>query len=328
LEVIHLADVIIVGAGPCGISAAIELKKEGFDPLIIEKGCLVNSIYHYPLSMTFFSSADNLEIGGIPFTTINEKPTRAEALAYYRTVARHFELNIHTYEEVLDIEKNGDAFVVRTRKRGEQHRYEAKAVVLATGYYDNPRQMGIPGEELPHVHHYFHDAHPYADQKAVVIGGRNSAIDVALELYHTGAKVTMVYRQKAFHDSVKAWVRPVIENAIEKKRIEMFWESEVEEILPNSVVIRKNGEKMAIPADVVFAMTGYRPDLTLLKRLGGEVDPKTGVPVLSEAMESTVPGFYLAGVVTTGHDSTKIFIENGRHHGRFIAGDLKKKFKA
>lgn len=156
--------------------------------------------FHLSLSVIhdFFSSADNLEIGGIPFTTINEKPTRAEALAYYRTVARYFQLNIRTYEEVLDIEKNGDAFVVRTRKREEQHRYEAKAVVLATGYYDNPQRMGIPGEELPHVHHYFHDAHPYADQKAVVIGGRNSAIDVALELYYTGAKVTMVYRKELF----------------------------------------------------------------------------------------------------------------------------------
>lgn len=323
-----MADVIIVGAGPCGISAGIELKREGFDPVIIEKGCLVNSIYHYPLSMTFFSSADNLEIGEIPFTTINEKPTRAEALAYYRTVARYYQLNIHTYEEVVDIEKNSDGFLVHTRKRGEHFQYQARAVVLATGYYDNPQRLGIPGENLSHVHHYFHDAHPYADQKAVVIGGRNSAIDVALDLYHAGAKVTMVYRKKEFHESVKAWVRPLIENAILKNRIEMHWESEVEEILPDSVVIRKHGEKIVVPAEVVFAMTGYRPDLTFLKRLGGEVNSKTGVPVLSDAMETTVPGLYLAGVVTTGHDSTKIFIENGRYHGRFIAQDLKKKAKA
>jgi thioredoxin reductase (NADPH) len=320
-----MADVIVVGAGPCGISAAIELKKEGFQPLIIEKGCLVNSIYHYPLSMTFFSSADNLEIGGIPFTTVNEKPTRHEALAYYRTVARVYQLDIHTYEKVIQLEKKEDGFRVITAKRDGRRSYEAKYVVLATGYYDNPNLMKIPGEDLPHVHHYFHDAHPFADQQVVVIGGRNSAIDVALELQHVGAKVTMVYRKESFHPSVKAWVKPVIETAIEKGRIHMHWGTEVREIKPHSVVIERKGERKEIPADTVFAMTGYRPNLDFIRRLGGEIDPKTGSPVCREAMETTVPGLYLAGVIATGHDSTKIFIENGRYHGRLIAQDLKRK---
>jgi thioredoxin reductase (NADPH) len=325
--VAELTDVIIVGAGPCGISAAIELKKEGFEPLIIEKGCLVNSIYHYPLSMTFFSSADKLEIGGIPFITINEKPTRQEALAYFRTVCRVHELNVHTYEKVVQLDRTESGFRVITEKRDEQRIYQVPTVVLATGYYDHPHLMNIPGEDLDHVHHYFHDAHPYADQNVVVIGGRNSAIDVALDLHHVGAKVTMVYRRDKFSSSVKAWVKPVIEAAIEKGRIGMYWGSEVKEIKPKSVVIEQKGKQIEIPADTVFAMTGYRPNLEPIRRLGGKIDLETGVPFLTEAMETTIPGLYLAGVVATGHDSTKIFIENGRFHGRLIAQDLRKKRK-
>ncbi len=320
-------DVIVVGAGPCGLSAAIELKKVGLNPLIIEKGCLVNSIYHYPLSMTFFSSADNLEIGGIPFTTVNEKPTRHEALAYFRTVVKKHHLELHTYEKVVEIEQIENGFRVITSKRDGRGIYEVENVVLATGYYDNPHMLNIPGEDLPHVKHYFHDAHPYARERVVVIGGRNSAIDVALDLHQVGAHVHMVYRKSAFHDSVKAWVRPLIEAAIEKERIHMHWETEVREITPEAVVVEEKGVRKEIKADAVFAMTGYRPNLTFVERLGGQIDQETGVPVLSDDMETTVPGLYLAGVIATGHDATKVFIENGRYHGRSIARHIRDKRK-
>ncbi|MGA8943013.1 MAG: YpdA family putative bacillithiol disulfide reductase [Thermoactinomyces sp.] len=323
-----MSDVIIVGAGPCGISAAIELKQEGFEPLVIEKGCLVNSVYHYPLNMIFFSSTDKLEIGGVPFTSVHEKPTRNEALAYYRAVVKHHQLNIHTYEKVVEIVRKGTGFIVKTEKKGNHYQYPAKFVILATGYYDNPLYMQIPGENSPHVYHYYHDAHPHAGQDTVVIGGGNSAIDVALDLYRAGARVTMVNRKRAFDKSVKPWILPLIEGAIEKKRIQMHWDSEVVEILPDSVIIQdKNGEKTVIPADAIFAMTGYRPDVSFVEQLGGEIMSDTGAPVCSEAMETTVPGLYLAGVVAAGHDSSKIFIENGRYHGRLIAKDLKKKEK-
>jgi thioredoxin reductase (NADPH) len=315
-------DAIVVGAGPCGLAAAIALKQAGLKSLVLEKGCLVNSIYHYPLSMKFFSSADNLEIGGIPFTTVHEKPTRAEALAYYRTVVRVHRLNVRLYEKVTRLVREKDGFVVHTEARDGAHIYRTRYVILATGYYDKPNLMNVPGEDLPHVHHYFHDAHPWAGLKAVVIGGRNSAIDAALELNQAGADVTMVYRKTRFHDSVKAWVKPVIESAIQHGRIGMHWGAEVKEIHPHGVVIAKEGKMLEIPADVVFAMTGYRPDLSLLKALGAEVDERTGVPKLSEHMETTVPGLYLAGVVATGHDATKIFIENGRHHGSLIVEDI------
>lgn len=318
-------DVIVVGAGPCGLSAAIELQKVGLKPLIIEKGCLVNSIYHYPLSMTFFSSADKLEIGGIPFTTVNERPNRHEALVYFRTVAKRYQLDIHTYEKVVDIERLEEGFRVLTSKRDGRGQYEVKYVVLATGYYDRPHLMNIPGEDLPHVKHYFRDAHPYVGERVVVIGGRNSAIDVALDLYHAGAHVSMVYRKKAFDQSVKAWIKPLIESAIEKERIHMHWESEVREITQQAVIIEKNGEIKEIRADAVFAMTGYRPNLTFIERLGGVIDQETGVPLLSDAMETTIPGLFLAGVIASGHDSTKIFIENGRYHGREIARHIREK---
>ncbi|WP_124727307.1 YpdA family putative bacillithiol disulfide reductase [Staphylospora marina] len=320
-----MLDVVVIGAGPCGIAAAIEMKQQGLNVLIIEKGCLVNSIYHYPLAMKFFSSADNLEIGGIPFITVHDKPTRAEALAYYRTVVRIHELKVHTYEKVTDLRRHESGFLIFTESKHGIRQYEAKHVILATGYYDQPHMMGVPGEELPHVHHYFRDAHPYADQKVAVIGGRNSAIDAALECYQVGADVTMIYRKAEFHESVKAWVRPVIENAIKHGRIRMHWESEVEEIKPGKVVIRKRGQVMEVPADVVFAMTGYRPDLTLLRKAGAVLDEKTGTPVLTSHMETTVPGLYLAGVVATGADATKIFIENGRYHGQLIARDIVEK---
>ncbi|TCS93422.1 thioredoxin reductase (NADPH) [Hazenella coriacea] len=320
-----MEEVVIIGAGPCGISTAIECKKQGFQPLIIEKGCLVNSIYHYPLSMHFFSTPDNLEIGGVPFISIHDKPSRHEALNYYRTVARLHRLRIRTYEQVTRLEKITDGFRLSTKNRMGEQEIIARHVVIATGYYDQPHWMNVPGEDLPHVYHYFHDAHPYADQRVVVIGGRNSAIDVALDLQQVGADVTMVYRQQAFHPSVKAWVKPVIESAIEKERIHMYWSAHVLEIQEEHVVIKQGNEIIEVPADVVFAMTGYRPSLELVKQVGAQIDEKLGVPLLTESMETTISGLYLAGVVASGHDSTKIFIENGRYHGEKIVADVKRK---
>jgi thioredoxin reductase (NADPH) len=322
-----MEEAIIIGAGPCGISAAVELKKRGIKPLIIEKGCIANSIYHYPLSMTFFSSPENIEIGEVPFMTINDKPTRHEALKYYRKVVELYNTQVHMYERVTNMEKVNTGFLLYTETREGQKVYQAKNVIIATGYYDQPNLLNIPGENFPHVFHYFRDGHPYAGHDVVVIGGRNSAIDAALELYQSGANVTMVYRKNAFHASVKAWVKPVIESAIENERIHMVWETEVVEIKPRSIIVDSKGVRSEIRADFVFAMTGYRPNLTILEKMGARVDEKTHVPICSETMETSIPGLYLAGVVATGHDATKIFIENGRYHGEKIASDILAKVK-
>ena len=252
-------------------------EKRGMNPLVIEKGCLVNSIYHFPTHMEFFSTPELLEIGGIPFVTAGEKPYRAEALKYYRAVAKKYELNVHTYEKVVRAEKGKEGFVVFTEGRGgREGRYETPHLVIATGYYDNPNRMNIPGEDLPKVHHYFREAHPYSDMDVLVVGGKNSAVEAALELHRAGARVTMAYRRDAFTKSVKAWVKPVIESAINKGWIRMLWKTEVKEICPDHVVLEQEGRRFTLPNDVVFAMTGYRPDVSMLRRLGVSIDPETG----------------------------------------------------
>lgn len=314
-------DFIVIGAGPCGLSSAVELKKRGFNPLVIDKGCVVNSIFHFPTFMTFFSTPELLEIGGLPFTTQGEKPTRLEALKYYRAVVSHYGLDVHQYEIVTDIERHPDGFTVHTVKRDQrQASYTAGRIVVATGYYDNPNMLGIPGENLPNVHHYYKEAHPYFGQKAVVIGGKNSAVDAALELQTAGVDVTMVYRRSAFTKSVKAWVKPVIESAIEKGRIRMYWNANVTEITPDAVVVDQNGKQFQLPCDVVFALTGYTPDTTMLEKLGVHIDTETGVPEHNpDTMETKVPGVFIAGVLAAGFDANAIFIENGRFHGQAIA---------
>ncbi|BCU81757.1 hypothetical protein JIR001_15400 [Polycladomyces abyssicola] len=316
-----MEDLIIIGAGPCGLSVAVEAKNRGLSPLVIEKGCLVNSIYHFPTHMTFFSTPELLEIGDVPFVTAREKPTRHEALVYYRTVAEKFDLRIHTYEKVVRVDKSDDGiFEVLTEKNGQSLRYRTRHVVIATGYYDNPNLMGIPGEDLPKVHHYFEEGHPFSGLEVLVVGGKNSAVIAALELHRAGAKVTMSYRRSAFTDSVKAWLKPVIESAIRKGWITMYWNSEVREIKPDSVVLEQDGRRLEIANDAVFAMTGYRPDRSLMERLGVTFDPETGEPTHNpDTMETNVPGLYIAGVIAAGHDANKIFIENGRFHGEKIA---------
>ncbi len=321
-------DVIIVGAGPCGISAGVEAKRRGLKPLLIDKGCIVNSIYHFPTHMKFFSTPELLEVGGLPFVCYGDKPVRTEALKYYRAVVDKYDLKVNTYEKVTKIEKHSEGYRVTTDYKGENRYYEAENIVIATGYYDNPNRLNIPGGDLPKVHHYFREGHPYSGLNVLVIGGKNSAVDAALELQQAGANVTMSYRRSSFSKSVKAWVKPLIESAINKEWIHMYWESYVRAIYEDSVLLEQNGRQFTIPNDVVFAMTGYRPDYQMLIDLGVKFDPETGAPIFNpETMETEIPGLYIAGVIAAGYDANSIFIENGRFHGEKIAHSIEMKKK-
>ncbi|WP_170007500.1 YpdA family putative bacillithiol disulfide reductase [Bacillus fonticola] len=311
-------DIIIIGGGPCGIAASLALQKKGFQPLIIEKGNIVNSIYHYPTHQTFFSSSEKLEIGGVPFITENRKPKRNQALAYYRSVVEREQPRIHRFETVTKIEKeqHGETFHITTTK----DTYKAKYVVVATGYYDHPNVMGVLGEDLPHIHHYFHEAHPYFQQRAVVIGGKNSSVDAALELVFAGAYVTVLYRGDTYSSSVKPWILPEFEALVRNGTIQMEFRANVKAFTPESVFFEKDGEEKSVPADVVFAMTGYRPDHAFLRRIGVKSDEETGRPTFSEeTMETNVRNCFIAGVIAAGNNANEIFIENGRFHGGQIA---------
>ncbi|PTM58654.1 YpdA family putative bacillithiol disulfide reductase [Desmospora activa] len=323
-----MEDVIVIGAGPCGLSTAIELKKRGLNPLVIEKGSLVNSVYHFPTAMQFFSTPELLEIGGLPFVTAGEKPSRHEALKYYRAAVKAFALRVNTYERVVGVEREADGFAVHTEKQSTTHTYHSSKLVVATGYYDSPNMLGVPGEELPKVHHYYTDGHPYAGLNVLVIGGKNSAVDAAMDLYQAGARVTMAYRQEAFTKSVKPWVKPVIESALNKGWITMHWNTVVKEIAPEHVVLEKEGEIFSLPNHTVFAMTGYHPQTKMLNRLGATIDSDTGAPVHdSDTMETEVPGLYIAGVIAAGFDANSIFIENGRFHGGKIAAHIQERIE-
>ncbi|SEA60697.1 thioredoxin reductase (NADPH) [Thalassobacillus cyri] len=314
-------EVIIVGAGPCGMSAAIELKERGIEPLLIEKGNVVNSIYNYPTHQTFFSSSEKLEIGGVPFITERQKPVRNQALAYYRAVAQRKQLRVNAYERVSQVKKTGDAFTIHTKKNsGEQVTYKAKDIIIATGYYDQPNMMGIDGEELDKVMHYFKEAHPYFEKDVVVIGGKNSAVDAALELVKAGANVTVLYRGEDYSKSIKPWILPEFEALVNKGIIAMEFCAEVKEITETEVIYYCEGEEYRIANDFVFAMTGYQPDHSFLTKMGVDMDEETGRPTFDETtMETNVPGIYIAGVIAAGYNNNEIFIENGRHHGEQIA---------
>lgn len=314
-------DVIVVGGGPCGLSAAIELQKKGFDVLVIEKGNIVNSIYNYPTHQTFFSSSLKLSIGDIPFITAKDKPKRNDALVYYREVAKMMKLNIQSFERVTEVKKVADGFYIQTDKGT----YNATYVVVATGYYDQPNLMGIKGEDLPNVFHYFKEAHPYFQKEVVVIGGKNSAVDAALELEKAGATVTVVYRGDNYSPSVKPWILPGFDSLVKSGAVTMHFESELIEITESTVVIEKNGEPITIPQDYVFAMTGYHPDYAFLKSIGIDIEAESGRPFFNEeTMESNVQGLYIAGVVAAGNNANEIFIENGRFHGAMIAASIQK----
>lgn len=310
-------DVLIVGAGPIGLACGIEAIKAGLSYVIIDKGALVNSLYNYPVFMTFFSTSQKLEIGGVPFVSINPKPNRNEAVEYYRRVSEKFDLNIRLFEAVNDIHKNTDeSFLVNTT-RGE---YNVKNVVIATGFYDVPVMMDKPGEELPKVTHYYKDPHLYAFQNVVVTGANNSAIDAALETYRKGARVTLVIRGAELGPHIKYWVRPDIENRIKEGSIKAYFNAEIISIAEDKVWIRTPQGDVELDNDFVIAMTGYKPDFAMLKRLGVQVaDEGTNVPAYDpESMETNLPGLYLAGVVCGGMDTHKWFIENSRVHAEQI----------
>ena len=314
-------DALIVGAGPTGLACGIELQRLGLDAVLIEKGCVVNSLYHYPVNMVFFTTPELLEIGNLPMTSLNEKPNRTEALKYYRRAADHYKLSIRQYERVLSIDGEDRGFRVSTEDRNSAVRvHEARKVILATGYYDVPNLLHVPGENLPKVLHYYREAHPYYNHDVLVVGAKNSAAIAALELHWNGARVTLVHRGAGMANAVKYWIRPNIENRIRNGEIKAYFHSKVTAIEPDAVLLSTPEGEVRVANDFVFAMTGYRPDLEFLARTGITLEPKSQRPRTNpDTLESDRPGIYLAGVIVAGMHTNEIFIENGRFHGRIIA---------
>ena len=317
-------DLLVVGAGPTGLACAIEAKRAGLRPVLVDKGCICNSLFHYPSHMTFFTTPELLEIGGIPFPSPNPKPTRNEALQYYRLVAAYYELNVRQYHRVERVTGADGAFAVHTVDHfGRVGELKARKLVIASGYYDMPNYLRIPGEDLSKVHHYYFDPHPFYDMDMVVIGGKNSAAIAALELWRSGARVTLVHRGSEMPRHVKYWIKPDIENRIKNGEIQAYFNSQVIEISPDTVAVQTPEGPKTLKNDFVFAMTGYHPDFTFLASLGVRFEGPDKLPVCNaETLESNVPGIYLAGVIVAGSRTNEIFIENGRHHGRQIAAAL------
>jgi thioredoxin reductase (NADPH) len=323
------ADLLVIGAGPTGLACAIEVGKVGLRAVVVDKGCICNSLFHYPAHMTFFTTAELLEIGGIPFPSPNAKPTRNEALEYYRQVAGYFRLDVRQYCRVERVSGADGAFTVHTVDRfGRAGAIEARKIAVAIGYYDLPNWMGIPGETLSKVHHYYHDPHPYYGLDVLVIGGKNSAAIAALELWRHGARVTLVHRGPGIHDNVKYWIKPDIENRIKNGEIKAYFSSKVIEIAPDTVVVETPEGRETLRNDFVFALTGYHPDFTFIESLGIRFEGRDRRPVCDAKLESNVPGIYLAGVVVAGTRTNEIFIENGRFHGAQIAEALATKSEA
>lgn len=320
-------DIAIIGAGPCGIAVGAAAAQAGAEAVLLDKGCITHSIVDYPYYMRFFSTADRLEVGGVPFTITEKNPSRQEALVYYRRVVEHFGMTVRQYEEVEEIKGGAGDFHLRTRTRaGEERSYRASQVVMATGGFHAPNLLNVPGEDLPKVLHYYREPYPFSAQDVVVIGGRNSAVESALELYRTGARVTLVHFEEWIDQGVKPWVVPDITNRLEKKEIPSFFRTRVAEITPTAVKLRseEDGSVTEIPNDWVLAMTGWHPNPTLLREMGVRIDEDTGIPSHDpETMETNVPGVFLAGVLAAGNNANKIFIENGRVHGGQILKALK-----
>jgi thioredoxin reductase (NADPH) len=319
-------ELLVVGAGPCGLAVGVAAKQAGIGCVLLDRRTIVSTIERYPLGMTFFSTPERIEIGGIPFIASNEKPTRKDGLIYYRRVAEHFQLDVRPGEEVVDVIREPDGgFGVEVRRAHDAKSYRTDAIVFATGYYDNPNYLGIPGESLPHVHHYFSEGHPFWRRRVVVIGAGNSSVDAALESWRAGAVVTLVHFGEGFDLTVKAWVLPDITNRVKEGSIAVRWRSRVRAITPTEVEIASHatGAVECLPADAVLAMTGYHADTRLLQRLGVPVDQATGIPAHDElTMATPVPGCYLAGVIASGNDANRLFIENARGHGELIVRDL------
>ena len=320
-------DVLVIGAGPTGMACAIEAQRAGLRSVLVDKGCLCNSIFHYPSHMTFFTTPELLEIGDIPFPSVNQKPTRNEALEYYRKVAEHYQLDIRQYQNVDSISGSDGEFQVHVTDRfGRKLTQHARKLVVATGYYDLPNYLDIPGEDLTKVHHYYDDPHPYYDLDVLVIGGKNSAAIAALDLWRHGARVTLVHRGPGMHRHVKYWILPDIENRIKNHEITAHFQSSVQRITEDAVTLSTPDGPLTITNDYVFAMTGYHPDFDFLTSLGIDLEGEDRCPDCDpKSLESNVPGIYLAGVIIAGERTNEIFIENGRFHGRQIASDLKEK---
>jgi thioredoxin reductase (NADPH) len=319
-----LYDLLVIGAGPTGLACAIEAQKIGLRVVIVDKGCVCNSLFHYPAHMTFFTTSELLEIGGIPFPSTNSKPTRNEALEYYRQVAAFYKLDIRQYHRVDGVSGADSDFTVQMTDRfGRPSELHALKLAVATGYYDLPNWMGIPGETLSKVHHYYNDPHPFSGLDVAVIGGKNSAAIAALELWRHGARVTLIHRDAELHRHVKYWIKPDIENRINAGEIKAHFRTKVVEILPDSITLDTPDGEVSLRNDFVFAMTGYHPDFTFLERLGIVFEGPDRCPRCNaESLESNVPGIYLAGVIVAGSRTNEIFIENGRFHGRQIAAAL------
>jgi len=317
-------DLLVVGAGPTGLACAIEAQKAGLRVVVVDKGCVCNSLFHYPSHMTFFTTPELLEIGDIPFPSPNAKPTRNEALQYYRLVAAHYRLDIRQYHRVEKVTGSDGGFTVHVLDRfGRASSLVARKLAIATGYYDLPNYVGVLGESLSKVHHYYYDSHPFFETDVIVVGGKNSAAIAALELWRSGARVTLIHRDAELHRHVKYWIRPDIENRIKNGEIKAYFNSRLVEITPDTAVIETPQGSETLKNDFVFAMTGYHPDFDFLQGMGIRFEGEDKLPVCDpETLESNVPGIYLAGVIVAGSRTNEIFIENGRFHGRQIAKAL------
>lgn len=325
LQTEPIIDLAVIGAGPTGMACAIEAQRAGFTAVLIDKGCLCNSLFHYPSNMTFFTTPELLEIGDIPFPSPNQKPNRSEALEYYRKVAEHYRLDVRQYQTVEKITGSDGNFIIDTMDRfGRPLQHRARKLVIATGYYDLPNYLNVPGEELNKVSHYYHDPHPYFDQDVLVVGGKNSAAIAALDLWRHGARVTLVHRGPEMHRHVKYWILPDINNRIKNGEITGYFSSTVARIDEDTVTLSTPEGERTLPNQYVFALTGYQPDFRFLESLGVRLDEQNDrCPVCDpQTLESNVPGIYLAGVVIAGERTNEIFIENGRFHGKLIANDL------
>ncbi|MGK7397727.1 MAG: YpdA family putative bacillithiol disulfide reductase [Candidatus Cyclobacteriaceae bacterium M3_2C_046] len=317
-------DVVIIGAGPCGLACGIEAANEQLDYLIIDKGSITESIRRYPVNMTFFSTSENIEIGDLPFVSMGMRPNRIEALKYYRKVVNHFNLNLELFTTVTAIHKEKEYFSIFTSKQ----KFIARKIILATGYYDVPRYLNIPGEDLPHVSHYYDEAYKYSKTKVLVVGGANSAIETALDLYRNDAKVSLVHMFDTLDKRAKYWIVPDLENRIKKQEITAYFQSVLTRIEPGKAFIKNllTEEEKELRAEFVFLMTGYRPDADFLQKVGINLEGENLIPQInSDTYESNIPGIYLAGSIIGGEETAKIFIENGREHGKTIVADIKEK---
>jgi thioredoxin reductase (NADPH) len=319
-----VVDVVVVGAGPCGLAAAISAMRAGLSVVVLDKGPVVSTIVEYPTYATFFSTAEKLSVGGLPFILAETKPTRKDALAYYRGVVRHFGVPVRQYETVAAIEGRAPRLLVRSvRRSGAERVTRCRAVIVATGYFGRPNLLGVPGEELPHVSHVYREGHEAFDQTTLVVGGGNSAAEAALELYRTGARVTLVHFGRAWDKRIKPWVLPDITNRMAEGSIAACWESRVVEIGPDAVLVQGPDGVQTVPADHVYLLTGFAPDTALLEATGVAIDRATGIPAHDPAtFETNVRGVYMVGVLVAGYDANQVFIENGRFHGDRIVAHL------